>query len=132
MVRNPSEIAVLYDGRCYLCSYEIEHYRRISKSEKIEFIDITKPNFSATQFNLSNTEVNRFLHVVKIETREVKRGTEAFVEIWSRLPGIKYKFLIWIFELPIIKSILKCAYYAFAIWIRPNLPKKRQCTLENK
>lgn len=128
---TPAKIAVLFDGRCYLCSFEISHYRKLSKLGKIDFIDITQSNFSAEKYKLSSMQVNRYLHVVNLQTEEIKRGVDAFVEIWLRLPGIKYRVLARLACFPVVKPIFKVAYFVFAVLVRPYLPKKRSCSLES-
>lgn len=125
-----TKISILYDGACHLCSYEMTHYKKICDTSKIEFIDITKPDFSANYYNLNAMEVNRYLHVVDSSTKKVWRGIDAFVEIWKRLPGKRYSFLVNLFQINFVRFFATPSYHIFAIYLRPLLPKKNSCALE--
>ena len=110
-----------FDGACHLCSREVDHYRKLPGSEKIEFIDIAGGSFTAEAFGLDPIAVNREMHV-KNPSGQVFTGVNAFIEIWKILP--RYKAHAFMANQPVIKPLLKIAYFAFAS-IRPYLPKRK-------
>jgi len=126
MHNTPNTIKILYDGRCYLCSFEISYYLKKDIQKRLEPIDITTPEFKAENLGLDPVAVQRRMHVI-LPQGEVKIGVDAFIEIWKVIPGSR--FLAKVVNLPIIKTFAKLAYDCFALGIRPYLPKKKTCDL---
>jgi len=114
---------VYYDGRCHLCSREIEHYRRCAGSEALNFVDITHPDFSADAEGLDVEAINRHLHVRRADG-SLAVGVDAFIEIWTTLP--KYRRVAAFARVSVVKGILEFGYRGFAR-IRPYLPKRATC-----
>jgi predicted DCC family thiol-disulfide oxidoreductase YuxK len=112
---------IFVDGNCIVCDFEISHYKRIAPN-LFDIVDISAANFDAGRYKLSAEAVNKHMHVLTPQG-EIKIGVDAFAYIWSLLP--KYKFAAVLIKLPIINSIAKIGYWAFAI-VRPLLPKKRR------
>lgn len=111
---------IFVDGNCVVCSAEITHYNRIAPGF-FEVIDITHPDFNATQFNLTTAAVNKHMHVLTPEG-DLKIGVDAFAHIWSRIE--RYKIASKLIQSPAIKPIAKVGYAVFAV-LRPYLPKKK-------
>lgn len=78
------QLKVFYDGLCPLCSREIDHYRTKQKSDRIEFVDIARPEFNAEREGLDPKHVLQRFHV-KTQNGDIKEGVDAFVEIWKVL-----------------------------------------------
>jgi len=119
--RNEKSFQVFYDGACYLCSGEINHYRKKETTVPFEYVDISSPNFKAADHGLENEKVQLEMHV-KCEDGAVKTGVEAFLEIWRRVPS--YQKLAWALDREWIKPVLRVGYFCFAR-VRPYLPKKK-------
>jgi predicted DCC family thiol-disulfide oxidoreductase YuxK len=119
-VKSEQEIKVYYDGLCHLCSREINHYRTMRGSDRINFIDITSPQFSAEEEGLDPFDVHRNLHSKDGEGR-VHKGVETFFLIWSQLEATK-AFVPFVSKRP-IKAVLEGMYSVF-VRVRPYLPKK--------
>ena len=119
-----NKLQVYYDGLCKVCSFEIEHYKKQKGAEKIDFVDITKPNFNASAEGLDPHLVHKYLHAKK-EDGHIVSGVETFRLIWQKLP--KYN---WAFEASnnsLVKSGLNFGYHFF-VRVRPYLPRyKDQC-----
>ncbi len=123
MLQNQT-LRVYYDGLCPLCSREIKHYRKQSVGEKIQFIDITLPDFKAKNEGLDPSFVHRVMHV-KTARGEIKTGVDAFIAIWEILP--RYQWLARLSKRPVVHFILGQGYIIFA-HLRPFLPRKsRDC-----
>lgn len=116
-------LRVYYDGLCQLCSREIDHYRKCGGSERIDFVDITRPEFSAEAEGLDATAVNRHLHARRSDG-SLAVGVAAFLEIWETLP--KYRRLASVAKVTPVRKLLEFGYRWFAL-VRPYLPKRRDC-----
>ena len=113
-------IKVYFDGLCHLCSREIEHYKKMKGSERINFVDITGPSFDSKLEGLDPIEVHRNLHAKDSEGR-IYKGVDTFILIWSQLEALK-KFVPFASRKP-IKSLMESMYFVF-VRIRPLLPRK--------
>jgi predicted DCC family thiol-disulfide oxidoreductase YuxK len=124
MMSQNANISIFFDGLCPLCSREIDHYRKQSGSENLNFVDITNSAFSAESEGLDPHEVHKVMHI-KRANGEVQTGVDAFIAIWDMLP--RYKWLSRNAKQPIVRPFLDIGYHAFAL-IRPYLPRKtRDC-----
>lgn len=117
-------IKVFYDGACYVCDGEVNHYKK--HQAKIEWINIASPDFEAKQYNLDNNSLQRALHAIDNDGK-VFTGVDAFAVIWSSLPN-PYPYLAKIIQLPVIYSLATIAYACFAR-LRVYLPKKTSCPM---
>jgi predicted DCC family thiol-disulfide oxidoreductase YuxK len=115
---------VYFDGLCPLCSREIDHYRKMKGAENLEFKDITSTNFSAEREGLDPKLVHQVMHV-RSATGELRTGVEAFVEIWSVLPSMRW--LVPFARRTPFRQMLNVGYAGFAR-IRPYLPRKKCAT----
>jgi predicted DCC family thiol-disulfide oxidoreductase YuxK len=117
-------LKIFYDGACYLCSAEIDHYRKLN-CKNLEFVNIADPHFSAEKEGLDPYEVQLEMHVKTSDGKLIK-GVDSFIEIWKHLP--RYQWLVPICDNKITKPFLRGGYFVFARMIRPYLPKKKvQC-----
>ena len=128
----PMKWRFFFDGACHLCSREVDHYLKIPGAEKIEFIDITGPTFSAQAYGLDPIAVNKAMHVISPDGA-IFTGVDAFIEIWKVLPT--YQTYARAANLPVVKPLLKMGYTIFAR-LRPYLPKRKDaceaCAVRNE
>ena len=118
-------ITLFYDGKCSACYYEMLLYSRLDKSNLLKFQDISKKDFDSSQYDITTEVINREFHV--LTDSGMKVGVPAFIEIWDVL---EYKTLSWLIQLPVVFSLSKAGYYFFTI-VRPYLPKKNRCSIED-
>lgn len=111
---KPACTQVYFDGSCPLCQREIAVYRNLKPDEPIQWVDVSAPNPELPQ-GLSKQELMRRFHTQTAEGR-VLSGAEAFVYIWSRLPG--WRVLARIAKLPGMLSVMEWSYQGF-LKIRP-------------
>ena len=124
----PSGVKVYYDGLCQLCSREVEHYRRESGAEGLEFVDITSPRFQPTAEGLEPVRVHRAMHVRKSDGT-LAVGFDAVLVIWETMP--RYRLAARLGRSPLPNLLLRLGYRIFAA-ARPWLPKrKRPCRPSN-
>jgi predicted DCC family thiol-disulfide oxidoreductase YuxK len=112
---------ILVDGNCLICDAEIAHYKKLAP-DLFEIVDISSPEFDATQFGLSPHDVNKNMHALTPQG-EIKVGVDAFAHIWSRLAH--YRFAANIIQWPAVYQLAKVGYSAFTL-IRPYLPKRHR------
>ena len=106
-------ITVYYDGKCGLCSKEINHYKNIAPENIFIWCDIASEPGPFTSKGYSLSEGLKNLHA-EDHAGKFHIGVDAFILIWREL---KYwKFLAIIVSLPLIKSIANFFYDSFASW----------------
>ena len=111
--RSPSVISVFFDGKCNLCSKEIDYYQRIAPKNTFNWVDITKTPGELDKFEIKLSDGLRLMHVAD-SRGNIFTGVDAFIIMWKQ---IKYwKFLGLFVSLPIVKQIAKLLYQYFADW----------------
>ncbi len=111
--RSPSVISVFFDGKCNLCSKEINYYQRIAPKNTFNWVDITKTPGELDKFEIKLSDGLRLMHVAD-SRGNIFTGVDAFIIMWKQ---IKYwKFLGLFVSLPIVKQIANLLYQYFADW----------------
>jgi predicted DCC family thiol-disulfide oxidoreductase YuxK len=106
-------ISVFFDGKCNLCSKEINYYQRIAPKNTFNWVDITKTPCELDKFEIKLSDGLRLMHVAD-SNGNIFTGVDAFIIMWKQ---IKYwNFLGLFVSLPIIKQIAKLLYQYFADW----------------
>ena len=118
---------IYYDGKCHLCSREINAYRKQANSNRLSFVDISSIHFDPALEGLDAKEVQSTLHV-KRRDGSLAKGVDAFIEIWQTL-GI-FSWLTFLAQHQPTRLLFKGCYRVFA-WLRPLLPKKK-CNIDSK
>lgn len=116
-------ITVFYDGKCGLCSKEINHYRKIAPSNIFNWQDITESADELNQEGITLAEGLRLLHA-KDNSGQIHVGVDAFILIWKQLS--RWRVLAFLVGLPIIRHIANAAYRVFANW---RFKKLEHCQL---
>lgn len=118
-------LKVFYDGSCYVCSSEMFVYMRKNHGGRLEFMDISAPDFNPGEFGISLDDFMYQMHAID-RTGNVYRGPEAFRAIWLAFPSSAwYGFLAELVDLPGIRVVARAAYMSFAR-VRKYLPKRRK------
>lgn len=106
-------ITVYYDGKCGLCSKEINYYKRIAPPNIFNWHDITRDAETFTQKGYLLTDGLKALHAEDAEGH-MHIGVDAFILIWKQL---KYwRYLGFCVGLPGIRHLANFAYRVFANW----------------
>lgn len=106
-------IEVFYDGKCGLCSKEIEYYKSIAPKDTFKWTDITRQPKALDKISVSLVDGLMYLHVKTAEGK-TEVGLNAFIAIWNELP--RWQTLGKIAALPLIKSFGCWLYNLFAKW----------------
>jgi len=104
-------IKVFYDGKCGLCSKEINHYKRICNKKKFDWVDISRKSKALSEFGISQSQGLMYLHAT-VDDKKIFIGVDAFILIWKNLP--RWKYLAFFVNLPLIKTICSIIYKYFA------------------
>ena len=110
---NDQKIIVYYDGKCGLCSKEINHYKKISPENIFQREDITQDASELNALGISLAEGLKLLHAKGIDG-SIHVGVDAFILIWKQLN--RWKVLGFLVSLPLIRQIAQFAYKSFAAW----------------
>ena len=121
MKKETAKLQIFFDGRCYVCSKEIDIYRARNTPGLLEFIDIAHPDFSADEHGVDPKLVHKEFHV-KDRDGALFTGVEAFIKIWEVLPG--WEKAAKIGRIPPVTLVMKIGYFVFAN-TRPYLPRRK-------
>jgi predicted DCC family thiol-disulfide oxidoreductase YuxK len=118
---NPPEtLTVLYDGECPLCRREIAHVKGLAQKRSdssLCFIDISSGADRNNTFAADRASLLARFHVQRADGSRLD-GAQAFVAMWSRLPG--WRFLAMLARLPGVLALMELAYRGF-LKLRPTL-----------
>ena len=106
-------IKVFYDGKCNLCSSEINYYRRISPTGIFDWVDINLMHSDFVNTGIKVSDALKILHLID-NNNTLHLGVDAFIIIWKNLSY--WKILARIVSIPIIRQIVNITYRAFANW----------------
>ena len=104
-------ITIFYDGKCGLCSREINYYKKIAKADKFNWLDIATDPTPLNQLELSQADGLRRLHGLDA-TGRLHIGVDAFLLIWRELPY--WRWLGMVVRLPGIRQVAQLIYNRFA------------------
>ena len=117
------KLTIFYDGACYLCNREIDHYKKVDNDHKLNYIDIALSNFEASKYGLDSKTVQKYFHV-RDKDHNLKTGVEAFYLIWKELDI--FTPLQKLYKFSPTALVMNSGYLVFAE-IRPYLPKRKYC-----
>merc|ERR1719242_2207410 len=109
--KNESLVTVFYDGKCGLCSKEINHYKKIAPQGVFHWQDVTQSAEELEKRGISLAESLRLLHATNTEG-ELHIGVDAFILIWSQLD--RWRLLGRLVALPPVRKVADLLYTAFA------------------
>ena len=104
---------VLFDGGCPLCVREIAHYRRLTSTTAVDWVDISDEPELEARYGILLADAMARLHVRDRQGRW-QTGAWAFAEIWSHLPG--YRLAAAALRRLRLLPLLDRGYAHFARW----------------
>jgi predicted DCC family thiol-disulfide oxidoreductase YuxK len=110
---NKMQVVMFYDGGCPLCSREVAHYKRLDRSGRVQWSDITRDFSLLEAFGVPYPKAMERLHVLSGDGR-LLTGAYGFAAIWSELPY--YAYLAKLLRFPGALPLLDKIYEAFARW----------------
>ena len=119
-------IKVFYDGKCGLCSKEINYYKKIAPKNTFEWYDIATNKKDLKHIKVSQYDALMYLHVLDNQSN-LKIGVDAFISIWSQLKF--WNLLSILIKAPLIYSLAKFMYKVFASY---RFKKLAHCQIANR
>lgn len=115
-------LTIFYDGGCPVCSREIAHYRTLSRTDRLHFVDISSAAFDAEALGLDHSALMKAMHV-QDAAGQLYLGVDAFRVLWLGLPGPRYRWLSRLLGLPGLHLLAVLGYGVFARF-RHLLPRR--------
>lgn len=106
-------ITVYYDGKCGLCSKEINYYKKISPPNVFRWINIMDSVVELNKKGIKLTQALKILHAID-DKGKIHAGIDAFILIWSQLK--RWRMLAKLIKIPLIYQAASFAYLTFAKW----------------
>ncbi len=119
--KTPPALTVLYDGACPLCRREISVYQGLKSlhpDAAVCYADISDAAVPLPPGSTREQLLARF-HVQR-DDGELLSGAQAFLALWSALPG--WRWLALISRVPGAVWLMECLYLLFLRW-RPALQR---------
>lgn len=104
---------VFFDASCPFCRKEIEHYKRLSGADGLNWIDITDSQDILAAYGLDYEAVMKRFHVLDSKGHW-QTGAWGFAEIWSHLTI--YRWLAASLRTLRLLPALDRGYVVFARW----------------
>ncbi|WP_417687422.1 thiol-disulfide oxidoreductase DCC family protein [Roseibium sp.] len=104
-------ISVFYDGKCGMCSREINYFRKRHPREPIMWHDIARHPESLDGTGISQADALMFMRV-KDQSGEMKSGVDAFIVLWAQFTG--WRVLAFLLARQPIKALAGKLYAVFA------------------
>lgn len=108
---SPEKPTIIYDGQCQFCISQIDKIKRLDKLEIYHYLPRQTPNLFDQFPMLASEDFNTGLRLVSINGH-VSVGADAVYEIYKTL--MPYKYVAWIYTLPMIKQFCKGVYFLIA------------------
>ena len=86
-VRSNMKTTVFFDGSCPICLREINFYRRLSGSDRVDWLDLSDDTIILPKGIRLEAALSE-LHVQK-PNGQIITGAAAFAAIWSELPYLR-------------------------------------------
>ncbi len=113
-------ITVYYDDQCPLCTREINFYKRKIEPKDAHWEAISNIN----EEKIDSGKALEKLHVSD-SNGNLFVGTDAFIEIWARIPQLNK--IAKVMKIPIFKIFLEIGYEIFLI-LRKHTWRRQSCT----
>jgi len=111
--RTSDRLAVLYDGRCRLCSGTAARLQRLDREGRLELIDLHRADVPARFPHLDWQRARQEIQVIDGAGRSFS-GVDAFARIGACLPG--WRRFAWLLRVPVLHSIAAVMYR----WVARN------------
>ncbi|QDT90078.1 thiol-disulfide oxidoreductase DCC family protein [Gimesia algae] len=104
------ELEAFYDGACPICLREVKLLKRLDRQNRIQFTDISSPNFKAEVYSKTQQQFMQEMHA-RLPDGTWVTGVEVFRRLYS---AVGFRWLVWPSRLPGISQGLNYLYRIFA------------------
>ena len=118
------KICVFFDGKCNICSREINYYKKKDQKEIFEWIDINQEEKKLSKYDISFNESLMYLHVID-RSGQTLIGVDAFLAIWKEFKYLRIlSVIVGIFPIKFI------AHLIYIFWAKRRYNKlKYKCEI---
>lgn len=109
---QPYSATVYHDGECPICNVEINAMKRIDKTKRVKWVDISKDQAALDAAGLTYQQTMDRIHVLDAD-QQMLTGIEGFLNVWSHLPYFRRVVPI-IEHTPGLHWLMEKAYVLFA------------------
>jgi predicted DCC family thiol-disulfide oxidoreductase YuxK len=116
-------IRIFFDGACPLCRSKMGFYERMEHGGRLQFIDVTAPEFDPVPFGIA---IDAFMHEIHAidQGGRIYRGVDVFLAIWQAFPDSRWYSILTVFvALPGVNYLARLIYRVVAR-IRRFLPQR--------
>ena len=103
-------LTVFYDGRCPLCSAEMNQLSQYDKEGKLRLIDINAENFATQYPHIDKVQADRILHG-QYANGDMVFGLDVTQQAWALVGKNRWLKLL---RLPVIRWFADLGYLVFA------------------
>ena len=108
---KPNVPVIIYDGECNFCSSSIRRIQHKDAADQFVYTPRQTPNLHTLYPQLEAVESKVGMRFIAPDGR-VYCGADAVYQIYRRLG--KYRYITWIYLVPVIRTLLKGAYWIIA------------------
>jgi len=119
-------IKVFFDGKCGVCSREINHYKSLDIEKKFDWINIAVNGTALNNRGVTQAQALLYLHVININD-DLLVGVDAFIAIWQEFP--KWWLLAKLIKNPLFYHLAKYCYKYFA---NKRFKRYQHCNLSSR
>ena len=117
-----SEMTVIYNADCPICSREIAVYRREAEDARLPIGFTALTDADLARVGLTPDAAARRFHVV--QNGALHGGLDAFLILWRALP--RWRWLARLLALPVLRPLAAAAYDHLAAPLLYALHRRRQ------
>ena len=103
---------VYHDGECPICNVEINQMKKLDKTNKIKWVDITKDQAALDAAGLTYQQTMDRIHV-QDSNQVMQTGVVGFLSVWEHLPYFRRAVPI-IRKTPFLLPLMEWGYVKFA------------------
>ena len=109
---QPYSATVYHDGECPICNVEINQMKRLDKTKKINWVDITKDQAALDAAGLTYQQTMDRIHVQDSD-QVMQTGVKGFLSVWEHLPYFRRAVPI-VKHTPFLLPLMEWGYVKFA------------------
>ena len=109
---SPYSATVYHDGECPICNVEINQMKRLDKTKKINWVDISKDQAALDAAGLTYQQTMDRIHVQDSDAI-MQTGVKGFLSVWEHLPYFRRAVPI-VKHTPFLLPLMEWVYVKFA------------------
>ncbi len=119
--QNNARVTMFYDGGCPLCDREVDHYKRLDVSRRVNWVDIDEDISELSASGITHEQAMKRLHVRNREG-ELVTGAFAFQALWRELPYYR-----WLATLVSPAWVLRALDVLYGWFAKRRYARRQQC-----